>query len=94
MARGREADRLVGNCNTAGAGRAFCPHAGSGASYGRAMDADTQDWRVVWGDTEVMAAMVRQLMAECRARRAAEDAAATDGHHESFEVLPEHPLLA
>ena len=37
------------------------------------MDEGTRDERRAWGDAEGLAAYVRWLMAECRARLAAED---------------------
>ena len=39
------------------------------------MDECTRTREAVWGDAEARAAVVRWLMAECRARLAAEDAA-------------------
>ena len=45
----------------------------------------------VWGDVEARAALVRWLMAECRARLAAEDAARAA---REVEVVPDVPQEA
>ena len=55
----------------------------------RAVDEGRWGERAAWGDAEVMAALVRQMMAECRARLAAEDAGrdlARDGQAAELDV--------
>ncbi len=57
------------------------------------MDEGARDERRAWGDAEGLAAYVRWLMAECRARLAAEDAARVLAHdgQEAEGNLAERP---